>query len=88
MDWLLDAAAICSRKGALYLIELTDGKARLLHQLAGETFSSPVVSIAHLARHSGDTFSPVVCDTHLVVGCRDNYVYCFQLDDEADCLGD
>lgn len=85
-----DAAAICSRRGSLYLIDLRNRKARLLHQLAGEIFSSPVVSsgTAHLERRSGDMFSPVVCDAHLVVGCRDNYVYCFHLVDEADCLGD
>jgi len=70
VNCLLDAAVVCSRKGALYLTELRTGDMRLLHALAGEIFSSPVV-----------------CDAHLIVGCRDNYVYSFHLGDEADSLG-
>jgi len=62
VDWLLDVAVICSRKGSLHMIELSSGKSQLLTTLADEIFSSPVV-----------------CDGRLVVGCRDNYVHCFDI---------
>jgi len=36
-----------------------------------------------LVKLNGEIFSsPVVCDDHIVVGCRDNYVYCFDIVDE------
>ena len=81
----LDTAVVCSKKGSLYLIQLRTGQSQLLHTLAGETFSSPVIA-------SNDNLSctPVLTDgSHLVVvGCRDNYVYCFRLVDDADASSD
>jgi len=50
----------------VYVIELSSGKSQLLTTVAGEVFSSPVVS-----------------ERLLVVACRDNYVYCFDLGDET-----
>ena len=58
-----DLVAVCSTRGTLYVLALSSGAVLGTHQFAGETFSSPVV----LA--SGGGFV-------VVVGCRDDYVYC------------
>jgi len=60
---VIDVAVICSRSGSLYLIDLLSGKSSLLSSLSGEVFSSPVVCGGR----------------HVVVGCRDNNVYCFKI---------
>ena len=65
-----DLVAVCSTRGMLYVLTLASGAVLGTHQFAGETFSSPVV----LA--SEGSFI-------VVVGCRDDYVYCVRFSRQA-----
>ena len=58
-----DLVAVCSTRGMLYVLTLASGAVLGTHQFAGEIFSSPIV----LASEGGFV---------VVVGCRDDYVYC------------
>ena len=84
----------------MYLIDLRTGEMRLLLTLPGEIFSSPVVchvisSPVLLRDHvtsDGCETSPEVCGGRVtspvlpvvIVGCRDNFVYCFHLGSDVD----
>ncbi|KAK2182145.1 hypothetical protein NP493_365g02003 [Ridgeia piscesae] len=57
--------AACSTRGRLYIVTLTSGRVMASYQFPGETFSSPVV----LASDTG---------FDVIVGCRDDFVYCLK----------
>ena len=66
----MDLVAVCSTRGTLYVLTLASGAVLKTHQFAGETFSSPVV----LASEGGFV---------VVIGCRDDYVYCVRFSQQA-----
>ena len=61
----VDLVATCSTRGRLYIVTLTSGRVVTSHQFPGEMFSSPLV----LASDAG---------FDVVVGCRDDFVYCLK----------
>lgn len=59
---LLSVVVVCSTKGMVNLLDVSDGAVIANCKLPGEIFSSPVLE-----------------RNFIVVGCRDDYVYCFHL---------
>ncbi|KAL4217924.1 hypothetical protein ACF0H5_022663 [Mactra antiquata] len=53
---------VCSSKGTIYIIDITDGTLLYNYIIDGEIFSSPIIY-----------------DNCIIIGSRDDYLYCFHL---------
>ena len=60
--------AICSIDGNIVLFDIQTGKLLAKHKLQGQVFSSPI-----MISHEGNI--------QVVVGCRDDYVYCLKVNE-------
>ena len=73
---------VATRSGVLHVLDAAHGSQLQQAQLEGEVFSSPVSWSSCGERPDTDVLQQhEVATVHIAVGCRDNHVYCFKLQD-------